>query len=83
MIRLCYLQVKVDLFVPNPLGATSLGTPVTAVKLLKNVYVADKISTKISVLDHRCALTARILVHLPLKIAQSGKRRKRFNVCTF
>ena len=39
-------------------------------------FVADKMSTKDSVLDHRCALTARVLTHLPLKIAQSGRRRK-------
>ena len=48
----------------------------TAVKLFKSVYVADKIRTKIRVLDHRCALTARVLAHLPLNIVQSGRRRK-------
>ena len=81
MIRVGYLQVKVDLFVPcGVLGATSSATPVTAAKLLRSVFVADKKSTKDSVMDLRCALMARVLTHLPLKIAQSGRRRKRFNV---
>ena len=52
----------------------------TAVKLLKSVYIADKISMKDSVLDHRNAPTARVPTYLPLKFAQFGRRRKRFNV---
>ena len=60
------------------LGATSLATPVTAVNMPKSVYVADKISMEDSVLDHRYAPTAMVLAHLPLKTAQSDRRRKRF-----
>ena len=79
LTRVSYLQVKVDWFVPNPLrcfGCNKFGHTGDRCKVTKkHVYVADKISTKI-----RCALTARVLTHLPLKIAQSGRRRKRFSV---
>ena len=44
------------------------------------MYVADKTNTKDGVLDHRCAPTAKVLTHLPLQIAQPGRRRKKFNV---
>ena len=75
LIRVGCLQVKANLFVPNPLwcfGCNMFGH--------KSVYVDNKMNTKDSVLDHRCAPTARVLTHLPLKIAQCGRRRKKFNV---
>ena len=75
-ITVGYLKVKVALFVLNPMhcficnkfGHTS------------QVQVVEKISMMVSVRDPSCALIAMVPTLHRLKIAWSGRRRRRFNV---
>ena len=49
-------------------------------RLLRSVRVAEKISMKVDVRDPSCALIAMVPTLHRLKIARSGRRRRRFNV---
>ena len=62
--------------------ATSLDSRANIARLLRSVWVVKKISMKVSVRDPSCALTAMVPMLHRLKIAQSGRRRRRFNVFT-
>ena len=73
-----YLKVKVALFVPNPMRC--LDTRANVARLLQSVRVAEKISMKVNVRDPSWALIAMVPTLHRLKIAQSGRRRRRFNV---
>ena len=60
--------------------ATSLATRANVARLLRSVRIAEKISMKVNVRDPSCALIAMVPTLHQLKIAQSGRRRRRFNV---
>ena len=82
-ITVGYLQVKVALFVPNLCVAstvTSLDIRANVARLLQSVLVVEKISMKVSVRDPSCAVIAMVPTLHRLKIARSGRRRRRFNV---
>ena len=80
-ITVGYLKVNVALFVPNTAStATSLDTRANVTRLLRSVRVVEKISMKVGVKDPNCALIAMVATLHRLKIAQSGRRRRRFNV---
>ena len=82
-ITVGYLKVKLVLFVPNPMRAstaTSLATRANVASLLQSVRAVEKISMKVNVRDPSCALIAMVPTLHWLKIAQSGRRRRRFNV---
>ena len=59
--------------------ATSLDTRANVARLLRSVRVAEKISMKVSVRDPSCVLIAMVPTLHQLKIAQSGRRRRKFN----
>ena len=65
---------------PNASTATSLATRTNIAKLLRSVRIVEKISMKVNVKDPNCALIAMVLTLHQLKIAQSGRRRRRFNM---
>ena len=82
-IMVGYLKVKVALFVPTRCvasTATSFATRANVARLLRSVRVVEKISMKVSVMDPSCALIAMVPRLHRLKIAQSGRRRRRFNM---
>ena len=60
-------------------AATSLATRADVASLLRSVRIAEKISMKIDVKDPSCALIAMVPTLYRLKIAWSGRRRRRFN----
>ena len=59
--------------------ATSLATRTNVARLLRSVSGAEMISMKVSVRDPSCALIAVVPTLHRLKIALSGRRRRRFN----
>ena len=60
--------------------ATSLATRANVARLLRSVRVVEKINMKVNVKDPSCALIAMVPTLHHLKIARSGRRRRRFNV---
>ena len=60
--------------------ATNLDIRANVARLLQSVRVVEKISVKVSVTYPRCALIAMVPTLHQLKIAQTGRRRRRFNV---
>ena len=60
--------------------ATSLATRANVARLLRSVWVVEKISIKVDVRDPSCALIAMVPTLHRLKIARSGRRRRRFNI---
>ena len=60
--------------------ATSLATQANVARLLWSERVVEKISMKVSVRDPSCALIAMVPTLHRLKIARSGRRRRRLNV---
>ena len=60
--------------------ATSLDTWANVARLLRSVWVVEKISMKVNVRDPSCALIAMVPMLHQLKIAWSGRRRRRFNM---
>ena len=60
--------------------ATSLDIRASVARLLRSVRVVEKISMKVNVRDPSCALIAMVPTLHRLKIARSGRRRRRFNV---
>ena len=73
-----FLKVKVSLFVLNSMhcyNCNKFGTQAIVAKLLKRVSGAEKINTKVSVRDPRCAPTAMVPMPHLLKIAQYGRRK--------
>ena len=82
-ITVSYLKVKVALFVPNLMrcfNCNKFGTRANIARLLQSVRIAEKISMKVDVRDPSCALIAMVPTLHRLKIARSGRRRRRFNV---
>ena len=81
-ITVGYLKVKVALFIPNPMLQLQqiLDIRANVARLLQSVRVVEKISMKVSVRDPSCALIAMFPTLHRLKIARSGRRRRRFNV---
>ena len=59
--------------------ATSLATRANVARLLRTVRVVEKISMKVDVRDPSCALIAMVPILHQLKIAQSGRRRRKFS----
>ena len=59
--------------------ATSLDTRANVARLLRSARAAEKISMKVGVRDPSCALIAMVPTLHRLKIARSGRRRRRFN----
>ena len=60
--------------------ATNLATRANVARLLRSVQIAEKISMKVDVRDPSCAQIAMVPTLHRLKIARSGRRRRRFNV---
>ena len=60
--------------------ATSLDTRANVARLLRSVRVVEKINMKVNVRDPSCALTEMVPTLHRLKIARSGRRRRRFSV---
>ena len=60
--------------------ATSLATGANVARLLRSVRVVEKISMKVSARDPSCALIAMVPTLHQLKIARSGRRRRRVTV---
>ena len=82
-ISLGYLKVKVALFVPNPMrcfNCNKFGHTSQRCKVAAKCPDCEKISMKVNVRDPSCALTAMVPTLHRLKIARSGRRRRRFNV---
>ena len=83
-----YLMVKVDIFIPNPLRCLDYNGSVHTShrcknknkKQTKNARSAERTNTREAVMDRKCAQTAMILTPPPPKIAQSCRKRRRFNV---
>ena len=59
--------------------ATSLATRANVARLLQSVCGAEKISIKVGVRDPSCALIAMVPTLHQLKIAWSGRRRRKFS----
>ena len=83
-ITVGYLKVKVALFVSNPMRCFNCNKfghiRANVAKLLQSVQVVEKISVKVSVRNPSCALIAMVPTLHWLKIARSGRRRRRINV---
>ena len=76
-ITVGYLKVKVALFVPNPMRCFNCNKFGHTSQRCK---VVEKISMKVNVRDPSCALIAMVPTLHRLKIARSGRRRRRFNL---
>ena len=82
-LRIGYMQVNVDLFVPNPLqcfgcnNRTSSATRATNAELDQNVYAAENKRTREIVRDHRCSPIVIVCTPPQPKIALSGRRKRR------
>ena len=82
-ITVGYLKVKVALFVSNPVccfNCNKFGHTSQRCKVAAKCTVVEKISMKVNVRDPSCALIAMVPMLHQLKIAWSGRRRRRFNV---
>ena len=82
-ITVGYLKVKVDLFVPNPMrcfNCNKFGHTSQRYKVAAKCPDCGKINMKVDVRDPSCALIAMVPTLHRLKIARSGRGRRRFNV---
>ena len=59
--------------------ATSLATRANVARLLRSVSGSEKANMKIGVRDPSCALIAMVPMPHRLKVARSGRRKRRFN----